>query len=50
MCVEEDNYITKIVDDKIEKINDNLNVYDVGTVTSVKDFLLNRWHGSCNVL
>ena len=40
MCVEEDNYITKIVDDKIEKINDNLNVYDVGTVTSVKDFLL----------
>ena len=38
--MEEDNYITKIVDDKIEKINDNLNVYDVGTVTSVKDFLL----------
>ncbi len=38
--MEEDNYINRIVNEKIEKISDSSNVYDVGTVTSVKNFLI----------
>ena len=38
--MEDDNYLTRIVDEKIEKISDNSNVYSVGTVTGVKNFLI----------
>lgn len=45
----EDSYIAKKVDEKIEEISGNSNVYDVGTVTSVKDFLI-RVDGMNNVM
>lgn len=38
--MEEDSYLSKIVDEKIEDISDKSNIYDTGIVTSVKDFLV----------
>ncbi len=45
----EDSYIAKKVDEKIEEISGNDNVYDVGTVSSVKNFLI-RVDGMNNVM
>ncbi len=45
----EDSYIAKKVDEVIDKISKSDNIYDVGTVSSVKDFLV-RVDGMNNVM
>lgn len=37
---EDEKYIEYLIDDKLEKINDGYNVYDIGFVTEVKDFII----------
>lgn len=36
----DEEYIEYLLDDKLEKINDGYNVYDIGIVTEVKDFII----------
>lgn len=40
MKEENDEYIEYLLDDKLKKINAGGNVYDVGTITEVKDFIV----------
>ena len=36
----DDNYISNEVNAKVESIHDNSNVFDVGTVVKVNDFII----------
>ena len=35
-----DDYLNKMVDGRLESIESNDNIYDVGTVINVKDFII----------